>query len=174
MLWTRYFIEEQGYKLEESVLNQDNVDTLLLTTNRKETNSKRTSHNNMLYSLTKDRIGADEITLKHCPTDKMMGGHFTKPMQGNQFRKLRSEIQGIPEDTPDALMGWDQPCIGNTTYSKHASPSPQECVGTQKDRTNAGTSKGAVSLHADAEILHADGKVLDPPDVVPVGAMSVC
>jgi hypothetical protein len=30
MLWTRYFIEAQGYKLDESVLNQDNVSVILL------------------------------------------------------------------------------------------------------------------------------------------------
>jgi hypothetical protein len=30
MLWTRYFIESQVYKLDESVLNQDNMSVMLL------------------------------------------------------------------------------------------------------------------------------------------------
>jgi hypothetical protein len=40
MLWTRYFIEAQGYKLKESILNQYNVSTMLLETNGKESSSK--------------------------------------------------------------------------------------------------------------------------------------
>jgi hypothetical protein len=35
MLWTRYFIEAQGYKLHELVLNQDNMSAMLLETNGK-------------------------------------------------------------------------------------------------------------------------------------------
>jgi hypothetical protein len=33
MLWTRYFIKAQGYKLKESILNQDNMSAMLLVTN---------------------------------------------------------------------------------------------------------------------------------------------
>jgi hypothetical protein len=35
MMWTRYFIEAQGYKLQKSVLNQDNMSVMLLETNGK-------------------------------------------------------------------------------------------------------------------------------------------
>jgi hypothetical protein len=35
MMWNRYFIEAQGYKLQESVLNQDNMIAMLLETNGK-------------------------------------------------------------------------------------------------------------------------------------------
>jgi hypothetical protein len=35
MLWTRYFIEAQGYKLKESILHQDNMSAMLLETNGK-------------------------------------------------------------------------------------------------------------------------------------------
>jgi hypothetical protein len=44
MLWMRYFMEEQGMKIEESVLNQDNLSTMLLEKNGKESSSKRTTH----------------------------------------------------------------------------------------------------------------------------------
>jgi hypothetical protein len=142
------------------VLNKGNMSAMILKTNGKESSSNRTKHVNVRYFFIKDRIGAGEITLKHCPTGEILGNHFTKPVQVNQFRKMRSEIKGIPEDTPDALMGWYRPCIGNNADSKHGRPSLQECGGTRKDRTNAGTTKGAVSLHANENILHADGKVL--------------
>jgi hypothetical protein len=35
MLWTRYFIEAQSYKLKESILHQDNMSAMLLETNGK-------------------------------------------------------------------------------------------------------------------------------------------
>jgi hypothetical protein len=61
----------------------------------------------------------------------MLADHFTKPVQGSQFRKLRSKIQGIPEDVHDAIMGWDRP---NLKTKIMGIPSPQECVGTNTDR----------------------------------------
>jgi hypothetical protein len=64
----------------------------------------------------------------------MLAGHFTKPVQGSQFRKLRSKIQGIPEDVNDARMGWDRPSLKTKTIPTPGIPSPQECVGTHKYR----------------------------------------
>jgi hypothetical protein len=96
MLWTRYFIEAQGYKLKESILHQDNMSAMLLATNGKESSSKQTKHINARNFFIKDRVGAGEITIKHCPTNNMLADHFTKAVQGSQFRKPRSNIQGIP------------------------------------------------------------------------------
>jgi hypothetical protein len=105
------FIEAQGYKLSESLLNQENMSAMLLETNGKESSSKRKKHINVRYFFIKDHVGAGEITIKHCPTNNMLADSLTKPVQGNQFRKLRSQIQGIPEDTNDALLGWDRPLL---------------------------------------------------------------
>jgi hypothetical protein len=91
------------------------------------------------YVFIKDRVGAGEITIKHCPTNDMLADQFTKSVQGSQLRKLRSKIQGIPEDMNDALMGWDRPSLKPKTSSKLDTPSPHECVVTNKDR--AGTIK---------------------------------
>jgi hypothetical protein len=35
ILWTQYLIKAQGYKLKDSVLNQDNMSAMLLETNGK-------------------------------------------------------------------------------------------------------------------------------------------
>jgi hypothetical protein len=53
MLWTRYFIEAQGYKMNESVLNQYNMSAMLVETNGKESSSKRTNHINIRYFLSR-------------------------------------------------------------------------------------------------------------------------
>ena len=50
-----------------------------------------------------------ELKVKYFPMGKMLVEHFTKPSKGAAFRKFRSEIQGIPEDTPGIDLFWDRP-----------------------------------------------------------------
>ena len=37
----------------------------------------------------------------------MLADHFSKLLQGAAFVKIRDKIQGIPENTPDKDLGWD-------------------------------------------------------------------
>jgi hypothetical protein len=52
----------------------------------------------------------------------MIGDHFTKPLQGTQFRKFRADIQGVPTDISDLNMGLSQ------DEMTKAGPSLQEFV----------------------------------------------
>jgi hypothetical protein len=90
MLWTRYFVEGQGYGVKASILNQDNLSAILLEKNGGASSIKRTKHINVRYFFIKDRIASGEITVEHCPATEMLGGHFTKPLQGTMFRKFRA------------------------------------------------------------------------------------
>jgi hypothetical protein len=108
MMWTRYFLEGQGYNVDECILNQDNMSAILLETNGKQSSSRRTKHIRVRYFFIKDRLSNGDITLKHCPTGEMLADHFTKPLQGAIFRKFRAEIQGIPLSTNEAELGWYQ------------------------------------------------------------------
>jgi hypothetical protein len=122
IMWTRYFIEAQGFNVDDSILYQDNLSAMLLEKNDKQSSSKRTKHIRVRYFFIKDRIGNGDISVKHCPTGEMVGDHFTKPLQGAQFRKFRAAIQGVPTDMSDLDMGLGQDEITET------GPSPQECV----------------------------------------------
>jgi hypothetical protein len=88
----------------------------------------------------------------------MLTDHFTKAVQGSQFRKLRSKIQGIPEDSNDALMGWDRPSLKTKMVDI---PSPQECVGTNTirayDTTPAPGSKSVTTRSADEDTVTTVG-----------------
>ena len=44
ILWTQYFIEAQGFNIDESVLFQDNLSAMLLERNRIASISKQTKH----------------------------------------------------------------------------------------------------------------------------------
>jgi hypothetical protein len=113
MLWTRYFVEGQGYGVKASILNQDNLSAILLEKNGRASSSKRINHINVRYFFIKDRIASGEITVKYCPAMEMLSGHFNKPLQGTMFRTFRAEIQGIPIYMCDADLGWDIPCTIN-------------------------------------------------------------
>ena len=47
VLWTYYFLEEQGYKSKNTIIHQDNKSAMLLEKNGKWSSSKRTKHINV-------------------------------------------------------------------------------------------------------------------------------
>ena len=54
ILWARYFMIEQGYDMDPSLLYQDNMSAILLKTNGRASSSKRTKHIKVKYFLIKD------------------------------------------------------------------------------------------------------------------------
>ena len=133
MLWTKYFLEAQGYGIDENIMYQDNLSVMLLEKNGKKSSTKNTKHINVRYYFIKDRILSGELSVQHCPTKQMLADHFTKPLQGELFRKFRAELMNIPEDIDMSQMGWDG--TGHpkgVTWKLHNETDPacpQECVG---------------------------------------------
>jgi hypothetical protein len=93
--WTRYFLQEQGYHVEDNILFQDNKSAMLLEKNGKASSSKRTKHINIRYFFITDRVNKGEVSLLWCPTGDMIGDFMTKPLQGALFRKFRDQIMGV-------------------------------------------------------------------------------
>mmetsp|Transcript_35752 Transcript_35752/g.72576 ORF Transcript_35752/g.72576 Transcript_35752/m.72576 type:complete len:186 (+) Transcript_35752:173-730(+) len=93
--WTRYFVQAQGYKVNDNVLFQDNKSAMLLAKNGKASSSKRTKHINIRYFFITDRIAKGEVKVEWCPTAEMIGDYMTKPLQGALFRKFRDIIMGV-------------------------------------------------------------------------------
>ena len=46
------------------------------------------------YFWIKDRLESEKIKVEYCPTEKMLADFFTKPLQGNLFRKFRDVVLG--------------------------------------------------------------------------------
>ena len=92
VLWSRYYLEAQGYDVTDNVVFQDNKSAILLEKNGRASSSKRTRHINIRYFFVKDRIAAGELSVEFCPTLEMVGDFFTKPLQGTPFRKFRDFI----------------------------------------------------------------------------------
>eukprot|EP00957_Ditylum_brightwellii_P144575 11012607-Ditylum_brightwellii.AAC.1 len=70
------------YNVNNSVVFQDNKTARLLEENGKVSCGKRTKHNNIRYFLVQDQIEKGELEVKYCPTDNMVGDHFSKPVKG--------------------------------------------------------------------------------------------
>jgi len=96
VLWTRYFLEAQGYKVNDNVVHQDNKSAILLEKNGRGSVGKRSRHLNVRYFFVTDRIAKEELQVECCPTEEMTGDFFTKPLQRSLFRKFRQHIMNLP------------------------------------------------------------------------------
>ena len=118
ILWTRKFIEAQGYTVNDNVVFQDNQSTMRLQNNGKRSSSKKTRHIDIRYYFITDNIRRRELRVEHCPTDQMRGDFFTKPLQGSLFRAHVSTIMNLPVDY-----------FGRKGGNTATLADPQECVG---------------------------------------------
>jgi hypothetical protein len=99
VLWTRYFLEAQGYGVKENIVYQDNQSSMLLENHGRASSSKRTRHINIRYFFVTDRIASNEVSVQYCPTGEMISDYFTKPLQGAQFQKFRNFIMNVDPST---------------------------------------------------------------------------
>jgi hypothetical protein len=97
ILWTRYFIESQGYPVQDTIIYQDNMSAMLLEKNGRGSSGKRTRHINIRYFFIRDRIQSGEVQVVHCPTSIMLADFFTKPLQGTAFRTFRALILNVDQ-----------------------------------------------------------------------------
>ena len=95
LVWTNYFLKEQGYATKGCVLFQDNTSCIQLEKNGKRSSSKRTKHISIRFFYITDRIEKGDLTVEYCPTDDMVADFFTKPLQGAKFEKFRKIIMNL-------------------------------------------------------------------------------
>jgi hypothetical protein len=119
MIWARMFLEEQGFILKENILYQDNQSAIKIIKNGKRSSGQKTKHMDNRYFFIKDRLNTEKITVEYCPTGKMIADFFTKPLQGNLFRKFR-----------DLVLGYKHISEIEDDLSKSGESSPQECIGS--------------------------------------------
>ena len=81
------FMESLGIKVNKAHLYQDNTSTIRLAFNGKSC-SDRTKHIKLRYFFIKQYIDSGEFEVTHCPTEMMVADILTKPLKGNQFKKL--------------------------------------------------------------------------------------
>ena len=98
ILWTRWFIEAQGYRIRENILYQDNKSTILLITNGRKSAGKRSRAINIRYFFVADQQQKGFISAQYCPTKKMWADPLTKPLQGSEFKLGADRLMGRTTD----------------------------------------------------------------------------
>lgn len=99
MLWTKLFLEHQGYHVKENILYQDNRSAMLLESNGRKSAGKRSRHLNIRYFFVADQKRKGNITIEYCPTDQMLGDYMTKPLHGPKFSEFRKDIMNLPHQS---------------------------------------------------------------------------
>ena len=101
ILWTKKFLDDQGVGIKDTVLYQDNMSSILLERNGRQSSTKRTKHIDIRYFYVGDHLQNKSLSLHHCPTDEMLADYFTKPLQGSLFVRLRNHIMGAEFEDRD-------------------------------------------------------------------------
>jgi len=94
VLWTRRFMEAQGIQVTTNVIFRDNMSSMKLEENGKESSGKRTRHFDIKYFYITDLIKRKEVTIEYRPTDEMIADYMTKPLTGAKFHAFRKAIMG--------------------------------------------------------------------------------
>lgn len=94
MIWARMFLEEQGYRLVENILFQDNQSAIKLEKNGRMSSGRKTKHMDIRYFWIKDRVQREGIKIEYCPTQMMIADFFTKPLEGKLFKRFRDVVLG--------------------------------------------------------------------------------
>ena len=94
ILWTKLFIQCQGFFVKLNLVHRDN--TLKLEENEKSSSGKCTRHFNITYFYVTDLVKRKEITLRYCPTKKeVLADYMTKPLVGAKFKLFRNKILNL-------------------------------------------------------------------------------
>jgi hypothetical protein len=117
ILWTRRFLEGQGYTVTDNVLYHDNQSAMLLEKNGKMSSSKRTRHLHIRFFFVTDNVNQKNLRIEYCPTDSMLGDFFTKPLQGRKFITQRDEILGITPLSPIPPSSVRKECVEQSESS---------------------------------------------------------
>ena len=72
MLWTKLFMEEQGYKIEENVLYQDNKSAILLEKNGRKSMGKQSPSLNVQYFFISDQVNQGNLNVKYWIAPRIM------------------------------------------------------------------------------------------------------
>jgi hypothetical protein len=144
VIWTRYFVECQGYEIDEYVIFQDNMSALSLEKNGRISSSKRTKHIKAKFFLIKDYYEAGDLDVQYCPTDVMWADVLTKPLQGQKFRDMRAFLQNCSRSYDDNIeLQTDELARKSLKPQVKTVASLRECVGerTKSTREKKGQNK---------------------------------
>ena len=95
VLWTKAFLQNQGFKVNKATLYQYNMSKMLTEKNGRASSSSQTKHIKIRYFFIQDRIEKEDIGLEYCHTENMVADFMKKTLQGEKFFEFRYRIMGM-------------------------------------------------------------------------------
>ena len=130
ILWTKLFLNAQGFKVSNNIIYQDNESAIKLERNGRGFSGKRTQHINIRYYFITDRSAKGDVRIQHAPTDKLLADFDTKPLQGQLFCLFRSLILNLDDKIALKLSSKGKKMESYPVkYEKVNHLVQQECVG---------------------------------------------
>ena len=158
-LWTKYFLEGQGYGTD-TLLYEDNQSTIKLADNGKASSGKGTRHINIRYFFITDRIARKEVAVQYCPTKQMVADYFTKPLQGELFYKFRDQIMGVVP--MDSIHSDHRSVLDQDLSDRKSSDEPKKPRSILRNKSSP-SKKGDPHLNKDGSRADKDGSRADKP-----------
>ena len=79
LLWTNYFLRNQGFQINEATLYQDNKSAMLLEGNGHALRLSSTKHINVLYFFMKNQIDKGSMIVEHFSANNMVNDYSPSP-----------------------------------------------------------------------------------------------
>ena len=95
VLWTKYFLQAQGYETSAHIILQDNESAIRLEENGHKSMGQRSRHINVRYFFITDNIKKGNVAIEYCPTDEIEGDYMSKALQGSKNTKHRRSIMNL-------------------------------------------------------------------------------
>jgi hypothetical protein len=102
ILWTKLFLEAQGYDVEKNIVYQDNKSAILLETNGKKSSGKQTRALNIRFFFITDQVEKGNMQIEHCRTNDMVGDFLQslcKAKSSKDFGTISSDVNKTDRDT---------------------------------------------------------------------------
>jgi len=103
ILWSKLFIESQGFEVNANIVYCDNTSSMKLEENGKASSGKRTHHFNIKFFYITDLIKRNQIQIEYCPTEDMIADYMTKPLVGAKFEAFRKLIMNTQKASHKAI-----------------------------------------------------------------------
>ena len=178
-IWYFHFLSEQGYKLEENLIFQDNKSAILMEKNGRNSCTGNSRHINIRYFFIKDRIDSKEVSVAYCPTEMMLADYFTKPLQGSLFYKFRAVIMGyedLSSISPPNIVGFEERVGNNKVIQanpKKVSEKSKWKSENSTDQLNRESVVGKKNKVNNKEVVSGKSKVRSNDDVSFNGSSNV-
>ena len=82
ILWTKHFMEAQGYPPSKVLILQDNESAIKLETNGWKSAGQWSKHIDIRYFFVTQHVEDGDVEIEYCPTADMESDYLTKPLQG--------------------------------------------------------------------------------------------